>query len=417
MLGAKVTVPISVNLVRKKIILVAYDLNPSLGSEAGAASAWLDIISKRFDVTVFTDEIHRNGIGARSYFNTTFHFIGGIVGWRRIARKTGAKWLPAKMFYNKVEVELKRISLSQYGLIQCITPAGIYFSNTIYKLGLPVIVGPLGGGLPTPKGFLNLFRYDIVNTVLRGLFYRFYSKNRGWNQYLIHAERIVIGTPVVANRLPKPARAKCIDIFDTVVDVDLYKPNSVRSKGEATRVLFVGSLIPIKGVTLLVNAVQKLCFEMGIRDFIVEVVGTGPLYEKTANQIDRAGITKYVTLLGGVPKNKLISMYQRADIFCLPTIRENGGTAILEAMACGLPIITSNYGGPSYSVNEDCGIKIEVKNEEQYVCDLTKALAQLIRDIEGRQRMGRCSRERAVNEYSIAALEEKINRLYDEVLV
>ena len=106
---------------------------------------------------------------------------------------------------------------------------------------------------------------------------------------------------------------------------------------------------------------------------------------------------------------------QSSDIFCLPTLREPGGGAILEAMACGLPIITTNYGGPKYSVNESCGIKIETINQIQFLKDLESALLKLIKDRELRKTMGQESRKRAVNNFSKKALSSKILQLYSEL--
>jgi glycosyltransferase involved in cell wall biosynthesis len=112
----------------------------------------------------------------------------------------------------------------------------------------------------------------------------------------------------------------------------------------------------------------------------------------------------------------MLKLYQNSDIFCLPTLREPGGTAILEAMACALPIITSNYGGPKYSVTEDCGTKIEVKDCEQYIRDLADALIKLINDSSLRLKMGLCARQRVEQEFSLIALEKKLIDLYKDFL-
>ena len=67
------------------------------------------------------------------------------------------------------------------------------------------------------------------------------------------------------------------------------------------------------------------------------------------------GLEDCVSLLGHVARRELLNEYQQSDIFCLPTLREPGGTAILEAMACCLPVVTSDYGGPHYCVTDECG--------------------------------------------------------------
>jgi len=105
-----------------------------------------------------------------------------------------------------------------------------------------------------------------------------------------------------------------------------------------------------------------------------------------------------VSLLGQIARRELFTKYQESDIFCLPTLREAGGGAILEAMACGLPIVTSDYGGPRCSVTDDCSIRIEMVDSREYVADLSPALERSARNEDLRRSMGQRARQRALGE-------------------
>ena len=89
---------------------------------------------------------------------------------------------------------------------------------------------------------------------------------------------------------------------------------------------------------------------------------------------------------------------------------------MLEAMSCELPVITSDYGGPAYIVSEDCGIKINLKNYQNYIENLSDALIYLIRNDDIRLKMGSNARKRVESEFSVRALESKVFSIYQEII-
>ena len=399
----------------KRIILIAYDMNPNLGSESGRAYIWKRILSKKYPMDIYVDAFHASALTAHSdsSYDVRYHFIDGIKPWRMLRRLTGLWNIPTTIFSLKVKRALRNMPLTDYSLIHCLTPAGIYSYNDLYKLGLPVIIGPLGGALPTPRGFPSVFGYKFI---LREWFYMMLLKIPAWNAYIRGAKCIIIGNPEMKKRLPSESHNRCITIFDAVVDVDKYHPLDLKQANSKVVVLFAGRLAPSKGITLLVKAAVKLLNEKKVKNFVIQVAGTGPLQKEIESIIKMQDLSDNISLLGHIPKADLIYRYQNADIFCLPTLREPGGNAILEAMACGLPIISTNYGGPSVSVTDQCGIKVDVNTEKQYVDDLAEALCYLIANEDVRIKMGLNARTRAINEFSINALEKKISSLYDDVI-
>lgn len=400
----------------KKVILIAYNINPNGVSEALVAIEWLKIIEKYYLVDVITDARHRENLLNHQCENTTFHFIEGTYPWRMLEQYTGIKGVAPAMFYRKLKRKLLHKDLSNISLIHCLTPAGVFFYNDIFKLGIPVLIGPLGGGLPTPKYFTRAFHLQLIGNLTRDYLYRQIASSHGWLRYLTNAKRIIVGTEYVKEKIPKALHSRCVTIFDTVVDPKVFTPPPTISRNSVVRVLYAGRLVSSKGPILLLEAVRG-CLRQGLRGFTVEIAGRGPLHRKLQKLINQYQLQDVVSLLGKLPREGLLKKYQTSDVFCLPTLREPGGTVILEAMACGLPIITSNYGGPGDVVTEQCGIKIELQNYETYVDDLSKALTRLVTNAELRSSMGRASRMRVEQEYSIRALEGKILDLYQGLVV
>jgi glycosyltransferase involved in cell wall biosynthesis len=400
----------------KKVILIAFALHPKWGSEAGYANTWLEIISKNYLVDVFTDGYSKDAICSNKHVNTKFHFIEGIHPWKKFGVKTGLINVATSIFFRKVKSELKRLNLQDVELIHCITPAGIHSHNDLYKFGVPLVVGPLGGGLPTPPGFKKAFQHQRIKTFLRDTYYLWRLRwNRGLRQYLDNASRVILGLGLRKDNFPEEIRDKCINIPDALVDINYFTPAVKKEEDGIVRVLFAARLISNKGPLLLLDAI-KLLLDRGVSDFFVEVAGFGILKDRIEQQIIEHNLGKNIKLLGSLSKEELLNKYQSCDIFCLPTLREPGGIAILEAMACGLPVITSNYGGPSISVTEDCGIKINLSNYTAYVKDLADALVLLMEKPDLRHQMGSMARIRAENEFSIEALSKKVGTLYEDII-
>ena len=85
-------------------------------------------------------------------------------------------------------------------------------------------------------------------------------------------------------------------------------------------------------------------------------------------------------------------------------------------MAAGLPVITSDYGGPRFSVTDACGIRVPLETPEQLEGGLADAIIRLANDTELRERMGRAARERAEEQFSIRAFERTIPSIYHRAL-
>jgi glycosyltransferase involved in cell wall biosynthesis len=79
---------------------------------------------------------------------------------------------------------------------------------------------------------------------------------------------------------------------------------------------------------------------------------------------------------------------RETDVFVMPSLRECGGTAILEAMALGKPVIAIKWGGPADYVNANCGVLVDPDSREGFIDGLAKAIVQLARAPELRRKLG-----------------------------
>ena len=108
--------------------------------------------------------------------------------------------------------------------------------------------------------------------------------------------------------------------------------------------------------------------------------------------------------------------YKKADVYCLPSLRETTGTAVFEAMANKLPIVALNQNGVKDIVQNDCGILVNVCSKEQVMVDLATALRKLIENDSMRQAMGENAFRKIKKNYTWSQRVCAMNEIYRELV-
>lgn len=177
-------------------------------------------------------------------------------------------------------------------------------------------------------------------------------------------------------------------------------------------IFFIGRLAPPKDPIMLIKAVQHL--PEPIRQRVnVTIIGDGPDQHNLASAIHDAGLDTIVELAGSLSRDKTIERLQcEADLFVLPTHWEGFPYSILEAMACGVPVIASNVGGIAEAVDATCGILVPPNDERA----LREALTSLITNPQQRRAMGEAGKEKASRIFSVQSMCQRTLVTYEEVL-
>lgn len=409
----------------QKVIVVSYDINPNWGSEAGKAHNWLLAMAEHYDIEVFVHNKHRQDIETYPY-PANIRFIFAMADSKMEANLAEQRRFDKvnNLFLEAIEKEfIERIESKGYKFVLFLSPSGIHSYNTLYKKReFTYAVGPLGGGIRTPKGFGKLFSLkDMVIDFFRNRFYSKLKSNSDYIGYLENASRIIIGTDYLYEYLPSTARSNAVVYFDTLVDMAEFpieeQPEPDMTCDGQIRLLYTGRLCPQKGIRMLVEAMNNIRIQHPriANKLRLNVFGDGTERTRMQALVSKYGLEKDVFLHGDVPRAQILKELKKADIYCFPTIREPGGQSILEAMAAGLPIITSDYGGPKFSVSDDCGIKIPVDNFDNYVRNLADAIIRLAEDEPLRRKMGEAARKRVSEDYSLEALKKRIPEIYGGV--
>jgi glycosyltransferase involved in cell wall biosynthesis len=160
------------------------------------------------------------------------------------------------------------------------------------------------------------------------------------------------------------------------------------------RILFVGMISERKGLDELLLAIGRLVAN-GVRNFHVDLVGGEEVFGESLRYrklFRRQGIADWVTFHGLKLGTQRDIFYQQADVHVLPSRNESFGIVNLEAMAHGLPVVSTRTGAiPEYLEDGEQGFLVEPGDAD----GLMQALRRLIDDPELRARMGASARQRA----------------------
>jgi len=236
--------------------------------------------------------------------------------------------------------------------------------------------------------------------------------------------------------VPEPLRAK-VRLIHHGVNLDGFAPSPhpptsapMRGKGgEASPplpfweqgsggegiplILSVGRLVEKKGFPDLIAACARL--KQAGRRFVCAIYGEGPLHSQLSALIERLDLADCVTLAGEREQAELIPIFQRAAIFALaPFVTEDNDrdgipNVLVEAMACGLPVVSTAVAGiPELVRQGENGLMVSPRD----VPALAGALAVLLGDQPRRERMGACARATVVADFDLRAAARQIATLF-----
>lgn len=191
--------------------------------------------------------------------------------------------------------------------------------------------------------------------------------------------------------------------------VELNKKQQVILKTEKVNFILVGLLTEVKGVDILIESVSILK-NRKVSGFHITIVGSGAIESELKLMAKTQGVTDYFTWSGVQPHDIVVDMISRSDAFICSSRHESFGVAIVEALACGLPVIATDCGGPQDTVNVSNGILVAKENPEK----LADGIEWMINNI------GNFDRKQimldARDKYSKKSVAEKYLKIYKEVL-
>lgn len=390
-----------------KILFSAYACEPGKGSEPGVGWRWaLETARLGHEVWVVTRENNGPGIergwrAAGSPQNLHFTYYD-LPRWARWWKRGGRG---VRLYYLLWQWGAYRFVrglafVPRLDAVHHITFGVIRHPSFMGRLGIPFVIGPLGGGERTPfalrrhfpiLGQLKELARDVANVVAK--------IDPTVLQMFQQADLILLRTPEsMAWLAPRfQSKASCgLEIGIDVTDVQVLPAPTVQPGVRELRLLYVGRFLHLKGMGLGLRAVANLQ-RRGLQ-VTLSMIGQGPEQEAWRKLAYSLGIANSVTWIPWMTQQDLLNTYPKYDVLLFPSLHDSGGSVVLEAMANGLPVVCLSLGGPYQMVNASCGRVVDVAGmgEVQVVTKLTEALAEIAQDAELAECLRRGARARAV---------------------
>ena len=218
--------------------------------------------------------------------------------------------------------------------------------------------------------------------------------------HMIVEELISAGVP--ADRIVQLPNGVETDSIPVKVDYALHDP---------VRLIFVGRLHEQKGLETLLAAFQQLLRRHPNRNLRLQLLGDGPLRNDLAALAEQTGIALQVDFLGMT--GQVFEHLQQADIFVLPSRAEGLSNALLEAMACGLPVLVSDITANTNVIEDQQNGLTFTKGDPE---SLANAVTSLLEQSALREQVGRAARQTIERRYSLDFIAERYIALYNDML-
>lgn len=217
-----------------------------------------------------------------------------------------------------------------------------------------------------------------------------------------------------------------ISVIPMGVDTRRFSPDHVlrtsvrkelRLSDDEKVILFTGRMVWEKGIYDLIYAAKMVAMDNQVNHIPVTflVIGKGPETDMVKNRTKELGIDSSFIFIESFPYHRMHEMFNAADVFLLPSIslrqwKEQFGMVLIEAMSCGVPVI-STYSGSISEVVGNAGLLVQTNDPR----DLYLGIKKLISDDNLREEFSRKGRERAINEFDSQKISRRFGAVFEEL--
>jgi glycosyltransferase involved in cell wall biosynthesis len=313
--------------------------------------------------------------------------------------------------------------------------------SMIYGMGVPVVIGPMNGGMNYPAAFQHFqSRFVSISVQMGRLFSNLLHRLLPGK---LQASVLLVANDRTRQALPAGVRGRVMELVENGVDLSVWQPVGDRqlasvgapvsngsaaiepiSTSQPTRFVYVGRLVDWKAVDLLLlafrQATEQVCASL-------EIIGDGAERTALENQAQALGLLSplgaetseqagNVQFRGWLSQAECARRLQDADALVLPSLLECGGAVVLEAMSMELPVIATNWGGPKDYLDASCGILVEPDSRKAFIDGLADAMIQLATKPEVRHSMGKAGRQRILDQFNWDTKVNRILEIYQEAI-
>ena len=381
---------------KKKILLSAYACSPIRGSEPGNGWNWsVGLARLGYQVWCFTNVEDKEEIetAAAKLQLPDLHFVFVPLSFNLDKKLLDTSSKKIYFHYNLWHQKAGKIASRlhrqvKFDIAHHVTFGSLQQGGFIWKLdGAKKIFGPVGGGQHAPALFEKYFgkswNTEKIRTLISNVGVKFSSNFRNTmlkSDYVLVTNEDTLELALTAKNINPD---KVLFVPDTAVPQVMEQTSWIpKPAGGKLKLLWVGRLLPRKGLNLVLNALKSVPAHV---DYSLTIVGGGECFPLLDGWIKEYGIDKNkLNILGQIPFAQVIEEYKKADVFIFCSMRDSFGAQLTEAMAFGLPVITLNIHGVVKGVPDNCGVKVPVMTIEQTLQGISDGIVKMHDDVDFR---------------------------------
>lgn len=379
------------------ILMSSFNCSPCKGSENSLGWNWTYTAAKEGNkIAVLTWSINKDDI--ERYWNSCseeeikiregikYYYIEPKEYNLRISTHIN-EILVYRSFQKKAYKFAKELILKEnFDFVHHVTWSSCVQLTYLYKLGLPFVLGPVGGGERIPKVInLSLRNREKLKEWVRVLAQNISKFNYGHRKLYSKSTKIFVVTKETKMIIPK----RYWDKVSILQGIGLNKSDIVNEfkkyeKINCLKVLVVARLIYWKGLEIAIDAVIKAHISGLNIEFTI--VGDGDQKDELIKKVndEHKSVIKFI---GSIDYSRINEFYNDSDVLLNCSLHDSGCLVVIESLSQGLPVICIKTGGPDILTDDNCAIRIESDSYEKVVNNIANKLNELANEPERLSKM------------------------------
>ena len=325
-----------------KILVFAYACEPGQGSEPAVGWMWSQMLTGLGEVWVITRANNREAIEAAAAPDGVHFVYVDLPAWARFWKR-GRRGL--NLYYLLWQIAAfrrarKLMKETSFDLAWHLTIANVWMGSVAPLTNLPAVFGPVGGGVSPPWRLANVLgvrglAHEVARSIVRSLArYLNLLARLTWRR----SDLILVQNGETKRWLPAAHRKKTAVLPNPMVEW-ASREDAGGERWERTA-LYAGELIPLKGVALAIQTIVHL------PQWKLIICGRGRDDARLRRLAEKLGVLDRIEFRGWVPHEELMSLMGCASVLLFPSLHDEGGFVVVEALHMGLPVVCLDRGGP-----------------------------------------------------------------------
>ena len=380
-----------------KILLSAYACEPNKGSEPGVGWSWATEYAKQHQVWVVTRDNNEPTIKKyleekTEYNNENLHFIyvglpKKLTFWKKGRRGMRLFYMLWQRKAAKVVQELNK--KEHFDFVQHVTFVSYTQPSYMYKVGVPLIWGPVSGGEDIPKGIkIKMNKKEAIVEAVRKASQTLALYTPSIRKTMKTAKIILTATEETRQRIPQKYQKKT-HIMPAIGIEQMPEPIQ-KCKTEKIKIIMAGRLIYWKAFDIGIKAFLQIAEQYP--EIELHILGEGN-QKKKLQKFAGKYLDNRVFFEKAVQHDEIYQFYSQFDLFVNTTLRDSGCMTMMEAMSVGVPCIAIATGGPGVLLDEFKESTVIGDNYEECVDKISKCIEELIADEQKRQQQSTLQRK------------------------